>query len=153
MSSIEPDGRSGKVDGGEEVSRGLVVACCDGAELLDPGEEVLDQVSCFVEFLVVLAGSFAIGLWRDDWDFPGGEERRDHPLVGVECLVGEQHVGLHRRQEVVGADQIVGLAAGEEEADRVAEGVNQGMDFGAQSTARASDRLIFAGFFLAPALC
>jgi len=39
------------------------------------------------------------------------------------------------------------------EADRVAQGINQSMDLGAQPAAGPSDRLIFAVFFLAPALC
>src|ERR1700722_10297609 len=38
------------------------------------------------------------------------------------------------------------------EADRVPQGIDQGMDLGAQSTARAPDRLV-AIFFWAPALC
>jgi hypothetical protein len=54
---------------------------------------------------------------------------------------------------VVGTDQIVSLAAGQVEADRVAECVDHRVDFGAQSTARSADRLVLAGFFLAPALC
>jgi hypothetical protein len=49
--------------------------------------------------------------------------------------------------------QVVCLAAGQEEADRVAQRVNQGVDLGAQSAARAADRLVLAGFFWAPALC
>jgi hypothetical protein len=36
---------------------------------------------------------------------------------------------------MVGADQVVCLAAGQEEADRVARRVDQGVDLGAQSTA------------------
>jgi hypothetical protein len=47
----------------------------------------------------------------------------------------------------------MGLAAGQEEADRVTERIDQGVDLGAQSTARTPDRLVLAGFFLAPALC
>jgi hypothetical protein len=48
---------------------------------------------------------------------------------------------------VVRAFQVVCLAAGQEEADRIAECIDQGVDFGAQSTTRAPDRLVFAGFF------
>jgi len=44
------------------------------------------------------------------------------------------------------------LAAGEEEADRVAQRIDQAVDLGAQFTERAPDRLILANF-LAPALC
>ena len=54
---------------------------------------------------------------------------------------------------MVGADQVVCLAAGQVEADRIAEGIYEGVDLGAQPTARAADRLVFVGFFLAPALC
>jgi len=45
------------------------------------------------------------------------------------------------------------LAAGQEEADRVAQRIDQGVYLGAQSAARSPDRLVFAGFFSAPALC
>jgi hypothetical protein len=45
------------------------------------------------------------------------------------------------------------LAAGQEEVDRVAQRVDQGVDLGAQSAARASDRLVLTSFFWAPALC
>jgi hypothetical protein len=54
---------------------------------------------------------------------------------------------------VVGADEIMCLAPTQEEPDRVAQRIDQGMDLGAQSAARSPDRLILAGFFCAPALC
>jgi hypothetical protein len=47
----------------------------------------------------------------------------------------------------------VRLAAGQGEANRIAECIDQRVDFGAQSAARAADRLVLAGFFWAPALC
>ena len=52
MSSIEPDCSGGEVNGGEEISGGLVIAGGDGAELLEFAEEVFDQVARFVEFPV-----------------------------------------------------------------------------------------------------
>jgi len=45
------------------------------------------------------------------------------------------------------------LAAGQEEADRIAQRIDQGVYLGAQSAARAPDRLVLVGFFSAPALC
>ena len=54
---------------------------------------------------------------------------------------------------MVCAEQVVRLAAGKEKADRIAESVDQGVDLGAQSASRATDGLVFTGFFLAPALC
>jgi hypothetical protein len=45
---------------------------------------------------------------------------------------------------VAGTDQIVSLTAGQVEADRVTEGIDQCVDLGAQSAARAPDRLVLA---------
>jgi hypothetical protein len=47
----------------------------------------------------------------------------------------------------------MGFPAGQMKTNRIAESINQGMDFGAQSAARPPDRLVYAGFFWAPALC
>ena len=62
MSSIEPNDAGGEVDGGEEVARGLVVAGCDRAKLLEPGEEILHQVTLLIEIAVVFATGPAVGL-------------------------------------------------------------------------------------------
>jgi hypothetical protein len=62
-------------------------------------------------------------------------------------------VRLKVRQETVGAHQIMRLAAGQAKANRVAQRIGGGVDFGAQSAAGSSDGLIRGGFFWAPALC
>jgi len=54
---------------------------------------------------------------------------------------------------MIGTHEVVGLTAGQKEANGIAQRINQCMDLGAQSAARAADCLILAGFFLAPALC
>jgi hypothetical protein len=51
-------------------------------------------------------------------------------------LIGEQHAHLHVRQQFVSPHQIVDLATGQMEANRIAEGVNQGIDLDAESAAR-----------------
>jgi hypothetical protein len=116
-------------------------------KLLEFGEEVLDQVAFFVYVAIEVTGLAAISLWRNDRSLACCRERLDDPLIGVEGLVGDQLVGLHFRQEMVGTNQIVCLATGQMEADRVAERIGQGMDLGAQPTARSPDRLVLAGFF------
>ena len=141
------------MNGGQEVAGSLVVARGDGAELLEFGEEILDQVARLEQVSVIVAAHFPVGLGRDHHGLAGGEERIDDPLLGIERLVGDQRLGLHRWQELVGADEIVRLAAGQGEANRIAERIDQRVDFGAQSAARAADRLVLAGFFWAPALC
>jgi hypothetical protein len=45
------------------------------------------------------------------------------------------------------------LTSCEEEGKRIAQGIDQRMDFGAQSALATPDRLVLAVFFWAPALC
>lgn len=153
MSSIEPNGCGGEVDGGEEVSRGLVVAGGDGAELLELGEEVFDEMPGLVEGAVPVAGRLSVSLGRNDRRFARREERRDHTLVGVEGLVGDDDVRSDQGQQPVGAGEVVLLAAGQGEAGRVAERVDQGVDLGRQSAFAPPDGLLRAPFLRAPALC
>ena len=54
------------MDGGEEVSGGLVVARGDGAELLELAEEVFDEMARLVHLFVERAGDFAVAPGRDD---------------------------------------------------------------------------------------
>ena len=154
MSSIEPNDYGGGVDASKKVGGELVIASCDGAELLELAEEVLDEVSFFVEDLVVRP---LLRSARDRWNdrgLAGGQQRLDDAGVGVEGLVGQQGGGFQVRDEGVGALQIVGLAWRQQEPERVAERVDQGVDLGAQSAPAASDRFVVLGLFLrAPALC
>ena len=46
-----------------------------------------------------------------------------------------------------------GIARSQEERQRISKGVDHGTDFGAQSAFARPDRLVFAVFFWAPALC
>src|SRR5258708_1919990 len=68
---------------GQEVPGGLIVTCGDGAELLDPTKEVLNQMTSFVQRLVIRPGVLSVLFWRDDDGFPGCLQWLDHPLVGV----------------------------------------------------------------------
>ena len=135
MSSIEPNDSGGEVNGGEKVSAGFVVARGDGAKLLELGEEILDQMARLVEVTVIVAADLAVGLGWDHHGLPGARERIDDALLGVECLVADQRIGLHSRQQVVGSHEVMGLTTGQVERDGIAEGVDQGVDFGARSSA------------------
>ena len=90
---------------------------------------------------------------RDHRRFASRSQRLKDAFVGVERLVGDQRIGRHGGQEVVRPHKVVRFTAGQEEAERIAERVDQCMDLGAQSAARTPDRLVLAGFFWAPALC
>jgi hypothetical protein len=149
---IEPDDGSSEVDGSEEVFSCFVVASGDAAEELEFGEEVLDQVSSFKEFLVIFSLHFSIGSRRDDGLFPGIFQRFQHPFIGIEALVGNHRPGFQQRQHI-GSIQFAGLAFGETKANRVAARIDGGMNLGAQPALAGSDGLRTALFLRAPALC
>jgi hypothetical protein len=132
VSSIKPNDRGEEMNCGEKVSGGFVVAGCDGAELLEFSEEVLDEVPRFVGISVELPWLLSVRPGRDHHGFAGRRQRLDDASVSVERFVGDEHVGFHGRQKVISADQIMGLPTGQEEADRVAECIDQSVDFGAQ---------------------
>jgi hypothetical protein len=83
VSSIEPYIGSYKEYSGQEVSGRFIVAGGNAPELLESGEEVLDQVSRLVHVFVVGAGSFSVGFWRDDDLFSGPLEWFYDSLIGV----------------------------------------------------------------------
>ncbi len=135
------------MDCAEEIPGGLVVARGDCAELFESAVEVLDQMARFVGVLVISALDFSVALGWDHRGFSCGAQRLDHPLVSIKGFVGEQGIGRHLRQKGVGALQIVGLARGQKERQRIAQRVDQSMDLGAQPALAAADRLVFAFFF------
>lgn len=141
------------MNGGEEVSGRLVITRGNCSVLLELAVEILDEMARLVQLFVEGAWAFAIALGRDHRVFPGRTKRFDDALVSIKSFVCQQRIGLQLRQQRVGPLQIMRLTRGQEEGERIAQGIDQGVDFGAQSAFAAPDRLVFAVFFLAPALC
>ena len=141
------------MNAGEKISGGLVVTGGEGAKLLELTEEVLDEMAGPVGMPVEPALDFAIASGWDDEGFSCGSQGLYNALIGVKGHVGHEHRGCHLRQQRVGAIQIVGLAGRKLESERISQGIDHGVDFGAQSASAAPDRLLFAVFFWAPALC
>ena len=137
----------------EEISGCFVVARGDGSELLELAVEILDQMAGLVHLFVEGTFDFAAALGWDHECLSCRQKGFDHARVGIKGFIRQQSVGLHVRQQHIGALQIMRLARGQAEGERVAQGIDQGMDFGAQSALAAADRLVFAVFFWAPALC
>jgi hypothetical protein len=103
---------------------------------------------------VVRTWALATRHGRNHWRLAGSQERLDHPLVGIEGLVSQQNVGLHLRQQDIGAIEVMGLARRQQKGERVAQGIDQGMDLYAQSASAAPNRFVrLAIFFGAPVAC
>ena len=72
--------------------------------------------------------------------------------IGIVGLVADQGAGVGIFQQRFCTSQIVILARRQHQVDRIAQGIDEGMDLGGQSPAGSPDRLR-AVFFTAPALC
>src|SRR3954469_14981478 len=141
------------MDAGQEASCGLVVAGGNGPELLELGEEVLDEVACLVEVFVEGARRLPGFPRWDDGCLASLGQRIKHPLVRIERLVGNERLGLKLREQRIGSSQIMLLTTGQVKADRIAERIHQGVDLGGQPALAAPDRLVWPSFLGVPAAC
>lgn len=152
MSSFEPSEGAGQVDGGEEISGGLLVACRDGSEMLEDVEKSFDQVALAIEGEITRARDLAIRFRRDD----GGDGAQFEGLdqgVRIIPLVGEESFGFDLLDQGVGFLDIVNLAAGQTDRQRVAQRIDNGMDFCREAASRPTYGLVETPFLRAPALC
>ena len=137
---------------GEEIARSFFVAGRDASELFDELKETLDEVALGVEGEIAIASDLTVRLWRDDWLDGSHFEALDEG-VGVIAFVAEEGFGLRFSREGFSLGDVVDLAAGEAERQRVAQGVDDHMDLGGQSAARATYGLVDPPLLRAPALC
>ena len=152
MSSVEQDCNGDELDCGEEVLSGLVVAGGDSSELFEFVEEPFDEVALLVECKIARSRVFAIALrWNHRGDLFALQEF--NKAIGVERLVGDQRVGIGVFDETRRGLQFMDLPLGQREGHRIAQGIDESVNLGRQPAARAPDRLIFAPFLRAPALC
>ena len=131
----------------------LVVAGCDGAEMLDPVEEPFDPVAQLVD---ARAERGRIGAVIERADVGIGSLACD---LGAQCVavvapVGEQNaVGLERIEDVLAALAVVRLALGQLERDREAVAVDDRVDLGRKPAAGAAHAITSATFFSPLAAC
>jgi hypothetical protein len=74
-------------------------------------------------------------------------------VIGVIALVGEQGSGLDKSSQCRGLRDVMGIAAGEAQRQRISKRIDDDMDFRCQATTRAAYGLVEAPFLRAPALC
>ena len=127
------------------------MACGDATVMLDFVEEALDQIALLVDVLVIRDGLRARSGRRNDRLGTRLCDAQAKP-IGVIAPVGQQMFERQAADEILGLEDIVHLAAGQDEADGIAKRIHTGADLGAQAAARTPDRLIFAPPF-APAAC
>jgi hypothetical protein len=114
-------------------------------------EEALDDIAFAIEREVARPLDLTIRLGRDyRGDCPLCEDVDER--VGVVGLVSYQGIWIGVLEQWFCASKIMRLARREHQLDRIAESIDERVNFGGQSAARSADRLR-AVFFRAPALC
>ena len=112
-------------------------------ECLDVAEEVFDEVAPAVGLEIARDGLCAIGFGRDDRDC-AAIVQRGAQRIDVEGFVGLECPKMETVDDRLDADAIVPLAGHEDEADEIAERVDQRQDLGRQTAARSADGLILS---------
>lgn len=120
------------MDCAEEGGCGFVVAGCDSSVMFQFFKEILDQVTRFVERLVIVAWHFSIGFRRNDRGDSRCFQPVDDTFIGVISLVGDQDIGLNFIDQRIGSVQIAGLSRCQVKAGRIAQSIADRVDFGAQ---------------------
>src|SRR5262249_24937966 len=112
----------------------------DGSEVLELVEEALNKIALAVECEIACSRGLAVVLgWNDRRDLALGEGIDER--VSVVSLVTDQGIWVDVFDQRFRARQIMSLAGGEHELDRIAQGVDERMNLGGQSAARPPNRL------------
>ena len=114
-------------------------------------EEALDEVPLTIEGEVAKRWRLTVGFGRDHRDYFSLSEIVAE-RISVVCLVSNQSLRIDLFEQRLRASQIVGLTRCEHYIDGIAERIDEDVNFGGQSAAGSTDRLL-AVFFRAPALC
>jgi len=141
------------MDGAEKVARRLVIARGNGPVLLEPREEVLDQMPRLVQVPVKFAGLLVRRPPRNDHGLAPGQQRLDDPGLGVVGLVCDDGLGWGVLKQLIGPLKVMGLARREVKARGIAQRVDRGVDLGAQPAPAAPEGLFLWIPPFAPALC
>ena len=152
MSSFEPGQGADQMETGAEILGGLLVARGDASELFDKLEEAFDEIALSIQGEIAFSFGFAIGLGRNNHfdlaPFEAGDE-----AIRVVAFVSQDGLRLHLGDKRLGLSDVVNLPAGQAQRQRIAQGVDDDMNFGRQAAARAAYGLVETPFFRAPALC
>jgi len=145
VSSVEKDDSRDQLDRCEEISGEFVVAGRNRAKVLNFIEEALDEVALAVECEIAIPLGLSVGF--------GGNYGRDFLLrkaiderISVVGLVCDQGFRIGIFNQVVGASQIVDLPCRDHQIGRIAQGIDEGVNFRCQSAPRSADSLM-AVFF------
>src|SRR5436190_23792174 len=151
MSSVEKDNSRYQLNCGEKISGKLVVACGNGAKVLNFVEETLDKIALAIERVIAITLHLPVRFRRDHWRDAALFESVDQ-LISIKGLVPYQGAWSGIFKQWLCTSQIMVLSRRQHQFKGITQRIGESVDFGTQSAARSPDRLR-AVFFRAPALC
>jgi hypothetical protein len=134
--SSQPDERSHKAQETQVTPGELVEPGKDTSIMLDFVDKAFDQVPLSIEVWVVIAALGPVFPW---WNDRNGTQRLDagDEIIGVIALVGDDKAAWVVGEQSGRLRDIVCLAPGELEVQRVAQGIDTEMNLGAEPTTTA----------------
>jgi hypothetical protein len=147
----QPDENACKMDEREERLGEFVVARGDASEMFETSEEAFDQIACPVEIAIERPWGETVGAGRNNRLSARGFNL-SHEVIGVVPLVGNHGLSRQMFDQLGGVINVGKLSCRQNHPQRIAQGVDRDMEFGAQSAPRATNFLT-PSFFLAPAEC
>ncbi len=135
------DDGSSEVDHRLETGVCLVGSHCDAFEFLQLAEEILDEVTPFVDVLVDIERLGPPLMLRDDDLRLAFVQVFDDP-VGIKSLVGDQATEFDIFDQGCDADSVEAVAGQKDKPHQITERVGQREDFGGPAPFRLTDGLI-----------
>ena len=132
-----PDPCGDEFDGGEVVGVGCFEARGDGSEMFDLIEKPLDEVAISIEERAEGRDVLASRHRLDVRPRTALCQALAQPIAVIGAVGKQGLAGAEMVEHIAGALAVMGLALGEFERDRIAVGIDKGMDFRCQSAARA----------------
>ena len=117
------------MNSGQEIAGELIVSGRDAAEVLEPAEAALDDISAFVGALVEAMDDDTVGFVGDD-GLGAATNDFGAKVVTVIPFVGEERAHGRRERQNIGRRRDIGILAwGQMQDDRPAQRIAQRMDF------------------------
>ena len=132
---------------GVETAGEFVVARGDSTKLLEPIEEAFNQMARFVAMPVDWALIDSVATRRDIGNGVGSFDGFDQ-LIAVVAFVGRNSSSWNASDQRGTLGHIGDLSVGQDQTQRITQGIHTSMDFRRQSTARSADRLIATVFWV-----
>ena len=138
------------MDEGKETSSELIVADGNSAELLELEEELFHKMAFLVEPPIDIP---RIGLVFSGWDaeirIMIGDKLAQRPFAVSFVREDGRAFQANPAEQFFSDSDIVGVASGQYDLNRIAQGVDNGVNLGTSAAATDSDALIGLGFVLA----